>query len=120
MAHPSGSCRAIGCVQEHEGDEMTELPRSLPEFEARFPDLSLRWSENGLEFRRHTSSLRTRVGWRVPTSLLGGASADGEDRFGGGDLELLEDLGELGADGRGLDDGPALARVADGLEPLQG
>src|SRR3954469_18887631 len=32
------------------------------------PDLSLRWSENGLEFRRHTSSLRTRVGWRVPTS----------------------------------------------------
>ena len=48
--------------------------------------LSLRWSENGLEFRRHTSSLRTRVGWRVPTSLLGGASADGEDRLGGGDL----------------------------------
>src|SRR5689334_8505561 len=38
MAHPSGSCRAIGCVQGHEGDEMTELPRSLPEFEAEFPD----------------------------------------------------------------------------------
>src|SRR5689334_18913831 len=38
MAHPSGSCRAIGCVQGHEGDEMTELPRSLPEFGAEFPD----------------------------------------------------------------------------------
>src|SRR6476659_5905424 len=38
MAHPSVSCRAIGCVQGHEGHEMTELPRSLPEFEAKFPD----------------------------------------------------------------------------------
>src|SRR3954449_3539228 len=38
MAHPSGSCRAISCVQGHEGHEMTELPRSLPEFEAKFPD----------------------------------------------------------------------------------
>src|SRR4051812_16271521 len=83
-------------------------------------NLSLRWSENGFEFRRHTSSLRTRIGWRVPTSLLGSASADGEDRLGGSDLELFEDLGELGADGRGLNDGPALARVADGLEPLEG
>src|SRR3954452_14143912 len=82
-------------------------------------DLSLRSSENGLEFRRHTSSLRTRVGWRVPTSSPGSASADGEDRLGGGDLELPEDVGELGTDGRGLNDGPALARVADGLEPLE-
>src|SRR4051794_21511536 len=48
------------------------------------------------------------------------ASADGDDRLGRGDPELLEDLGELGADGRGLNDGPALARVADGLEPLEG
>src|SRR3954447_23217534 len=38
MAHPSGSCRAIGCVQGREGGEMTELPRSLPEFEVRSPD----------------------------------------------------------------------------------
>ena len=30
-----------------------------------------------------------------------------------------EDVGQLGADGRGLDDGPALARVADRLEPLE-
>src|SRR5689334_12179609 len=38
MAHPPGSCRAVGCVQGHEGDGVAELPRSLPEFEARFPD----------------------------------------------------------------------------------
>src|SRR3954453_3258479 len=38
-AHPSGPCRAIGCVQGiWRGDAMAELPRSLPEFEARFPD----------------------------------------------------------------------------------
>src|SRR3954471_5911188 len=53
--------------------------------------------------------------WGVP-----GGSADGEDRLGRRNLELREDLGELGADGRGLNDGPALARVADGLEPPQG
>src|SRR3954466_307014 len=53
MAHPSSSCRAIGCVQGHEGHEMTELPRSLPEFEAKCPDdaacarwlLEKRWPE---------------------------------------------------------------------------
>src|SRR3954453_6885938 len=64
--------------------------------------------------------LRTRVGWRVPTSSPGSASADGEDRLGGGDLELPEDVGELGTYGRGLNDGPALAGVADALEPRGG
>src|SRR5690242_1188019 len=38
MAHLSGSCRATGRVQGHEGHEVTEPPRSLPEFEAEFPD----------------------------------------------------------------------------------
>src|SRR4051794_29422403 len=38
MAHPIGSCRAIGCARALGGGWMTELPRSLPEFEARFPD----------------------------------------------------------------------------------
>src|SRR4051794_13763981 len=105
-AAPSAACHA------------TPRPQSAPTCSAT--SLSLRSSENGLEFRRHTSGLRTRVGWRVPTSSPGSASADGKDRLGGGDLELPEDVGELGTDGRGLNDGPALARVADGLEPLQG
>src|SRR3954451_1608873 len=104
-AAPSAACHA------------TPRPQSAPTCSAT--SLSLRSSENGLEFRRHTSGLRTRVGWRVPTSSPGSASADGKDRLGGGDLELPEDVGELGTDGRGLNDGPALARVADGLEPLE-
>src|SRR5919205_4674649 len=38
MAHPSGSCHATGCARARGRGWMAELPRSLPEFEARFPD----------------------------------------------------------------------------------
>src|SRR4051794_23879701 len=43
------------------------------------------------------------------------AAVQGDDAA----IELLEDVGEVGADGRGLDEGSALARVTDGLEPLE-
>src|SRR5918998_6482058 len=83
-------------------------------------NLSLRSVVNGLEFGcvlgrlRDARTCRVPTGWAVP-----GGSADGEDRLGCWDAELFEDLGELGSHPRGLNDGLALARVADRLEPLE-
>ena len=84
---PSGyTLRPGGGRPAFAGDLVFHTPEALFT-EERPPDWTTRvWPEfavvvNGLEFGRDTRSLRTRI-WRVPTSLLGGASADGEDRLG--------------------------------------
>ena len=100
---PAGSGDVAPILRDHHGHE----PGSLAPGQGReplAPGLSLRWSENGLEFRRHTSGYAPASVGVCLQACWGGASADGEDRLGGSDLELFEDFGDLGADGRGLND----------------
>src|SRR5437660_1351826 len=64
VAAPAGRPGAVGAGSVAAGKSprgRDDGERGLGLGQPAPPGLSLRWSENGLEFRRHTSSLRTRV-----------------------------------------------------------